>query len=167
MRGEEEGEGEEGGEKHVRKCGVRQWVSVGAEYWTERELENLRSQWGEAWGLLRQDSAAVMREIVSSPGGKHFHPARHALARSLLVRGREGDIEVAKKELGFLFQTGKSAFTLNVWEITATVKSRCVPLSHTSLNDALSAPRRTWGSCSKLKSPRLYSTVLCRSGFRA
>uniref|UniRef100_A0A7N0V8D0 Uncharacterized protein n=1 Tax=Kalanchoe fedtschenkoi TaxID=63787 RepID=A0A7N0V8D0_KALFE len=92
---------------------------------TEANLEESKCEdsrlLDEAWGLLYRDCLSALEWCVEGDL-KHFHKARHMLAKGFYLRGESGDVEKAKEELSFCFKSSRSSFTINMWEIDAAVK---------------------------------------------
>jgi calcineurin-binding protein cabin-1 len=55
---------------------------------------------------------------------KHFHKARYKLSQVFYRGGEAGDLERAKEELSFYFNSSWSSLTVNMWEIDGTVRKR-------------------------------------------
>ncbi|GBG76720.1 hypothetical protein CBR_g22939 [Chara braunii] len=102
------GEGEDATE--APSSGSGQLVVVRTSGQSPSEIE------ATAWELLFADCMEVMRMCVDADL-KHFHRARYCMAKWLLRRGGVGEVERAKEELAFCFRTGRSPFTINMWEI--------------------------------------------------
>lgn len=75
----------------------------------------------EAWHMLYHDCLSALECCVEGDL-KHFHKARYTLALGIYLRGESGDLEKAKDELSFCFKSSRSCFTINMWEIDASVK---------------------------------------------
>ncbi|CAM8919693.1 unnamed protein product [Rhodiola kirilowii] len=75
----------------------------------------------EAWHILYRDCLSALEWCIEGDL-KHFHKARYMLAEGLYLRGESGDLEKAKEELSFCFKSSRSSFTINMWEIDASVK---------------------------------------------